>query len=1030
MLVCRQRLFPPVLPCVIKVAGSACGRIVAIGLLAALASSPCFAQRRSAPALEDAEVRFVEAMRERGYFDLTLDYLTRAKAAPETTSAALLARLPYEQAVTQLEQARTLTGDERDAAVSAAKNSLEAFLNASDNKQLAAEGSSRLAAALAADGLLTLAGAKKVGGDQDAARAQARQSYEEARKLYQQSEKQYDQALDDYKAVKPGSSEAALRLRLRIQLAGVRVTGSRMLYEQAKTYSEESSEFKQLNEKAAKELLGHYDKYYEFPVGLYSHLYEGWCYQALGQHKLAMGCFEDLITQDPEDPSFRTLITLGHTYLTKSLVAQEKHEKALEQGEAWLEELPRSDQLSPAGGSLKYQLGEAAVAAARAASGNDQRRLYLQASEWLRESSRTPNEFQADARKQLATVNRKLGTETESSLETFADAYQTGRNALLAIRPAGLSGDGEEEAAELRRKATVAYQAALLLVEQDTEVEKLNEVRHALSYLYWESKDYLQAAAIAEFLARNYSEDRIAEKSARLALASLDALFMEAAAEGGVSSESFEAQQLTEFANFITRQWSGQQLADTGFSLLMKVALQSGNLAAARSAIQEVPEARRTPLELRLAAASWEQAKRQSATAGDDLSARSAAQQARDTATKLLAEVFAKARNQREIDQSTATVALYLSQAMLDAGEASGAIKLLEDKKVGPLALVSAKAAAVDRPGYSAEAYKAALRAYVSATPPQTEDALKTMNQLEQAVGDGDAAEQTLRRIYLGLGLQLQQQIKELTAAGKQQEASRVVKAFAVFLERLRERSGDADWVNQQWIGQTFFNLGEGLATGSGSAADASPQRKSYYERAAEVFGSMIDRAKQQPDFLPSENSLLAARLQLAQSQRKMGNYAEALDTFSSILLEKQTILDVQKAAAYTFQEWGADGNPEQLKSAVGGGRTVAGSNKKLIWGWSKMAQIVGRLSQKQPKYKDLYFECWLNVAKCRYLGANQKSGAERDKYLSSARRTIRSMAQQYPNLGGPERQRDFDRLLKQVQQLDGKEPVGLAEFK
>lgn len=1001
---------------------------VGLFLLLAAATSPCFGQSRNEDSVaEDSEVRFVEAMRERGYFDLTLEYLERTKAEPESSSLELQSRLPYEQAVTQLEQARTMTGSQREQAVSAAKQSLEAFLESSDNKQLAAEGSSRLAAALAGDGLLALAEAEKPGGNKTASRKEARESYQQARELYQQSEQQYDEALDAYKAVKPGSPEARLRLKLRMQLAGIRVTGSRMLYEQAKTYGEKSNQFKQLNEQAAKELLAHYDKYYEFPVGMYAHLYEGWCYQALGQHKLAMGCFEDLIAQDAEDPIFRTIATLGHAYLTKSLVATGQYDKAFSQSGAWLEELSRSEQLSPAAAALQYQLGEAALAASKDASGTDQKRLLMQASELYRDSTRVRSEYQAEARTRLAAVSGQLGTEKES-LKTFADAYQAGRNAMLAIKPAGLAG-GEQEADELRAKAMTAYRAALLLVEDDTEIEKLNEVRHALSYLYWEAGDHLKAAAIGEFLAKNYSEDRIAEKAARLALASLDALFIAATAEGEASGDSFEAEQLTSFAEFITRQWSGQPLADTGFSLLMKVALQSGNLAAAKQAISEVPEERRTPLELRLAAASWEQATRQSATAGDDLSARSAAQQAKQTAKELLSEVFAKTGQQREVDQATATVALYLSQALLDSGEASAALKLLENEKSGPLALVRADAAAVDRPGYAAEAYKAALRAYVSATPPQTDKALKTMDELEATVGGEGGSKDSLTRIYFGLGLQLQQQIKELTAAGKREEASRVVKAFAVFLDRLNEQSGDADWVNQQWIGQTFYNLGEGLATSSSIASEASPERKGYYERASKVFQAMIDRARENPDFAPSENSLLAARVQLGQSQRKRGDYEQALDTFSSILLEKQSILDVQKAAAYTFQEWGADGAPQQLRSAVAGGRSVAGSGKKLIWGWSKMAGIAARFARQQPKYKDLFFECWLNVAKCRYLGGKQESGAARSEELSKARRTIRSMVQQYPDLGGPERQRDFDLLLKQIQQLEGKEPVGLDEF-
>src|SRR5690606_33930527 len=116
--------------------------------------------------------------------------------------------------------------------------------------------------------------------------------------------------------------------------------------------------------------------------------------------------------------------------------------------------------------------------------------------------------------------------------------------------------------------------------------------------------------------------------------------------------------------------------------------------------------------------------------------------------------------------------------------------------------------------------HKAALRAYVSTTPPQSEKAIATMAALEKAVEqlgadrDGDR----LTRIYVSLGLQLQQQIESFLAAGKQKEADALIAAFATFLDKLADRRGDVDGATQQWINQTYFNLAEGLGD---SAADA-----------------------------------------------------------------------------------------------------------------------------------------------------------------------------------------------------------------
>ncbi|MEM8866333.1 MAG: hypothetical protein AAGF31_12380, partial [Planctomycetota bacterium] len=228
-----------------------------------------------------------------------------------------------------------------------------------------------------------------------------------------------------------------------------------------------------------------------------------------------------------------------------------------------------------------------------------------------------------------------------------------------------------------------------------------------------------------------------------------------------------------------------------------------------------------------------------------------------------------------------------------------------------------------------------------------------------------------------------------------------------------------------QWIGQTFANLGEGLAA---DGADAET-RQSYFDEAAAVFQAMIDRAATEPDFPPTSNSVLAVRVQLGNALRNSGEYEQSLDIFSSILLERQLLLDVQKSAAYTYQQWGRAEDPSQLLNAIRGGRIDSSTGKNLIWGWSRLASVAGRVAKQQPKYKDLFFECWLNVARCRYFAAEQADGAERSKQLSSARRTLRSVVRQYPDLGGPQRRADFDRLLKQIQQLEGKEPVGLEEL-
>ena len=833
-------------------------------------------------------------MRDRGHFDLALEYLDAAEKS-RAVSEEFRGRLDYERAATRLQQAQRM-GDaaERERAVSRARKSLESYLASTDDAALAAEGSGKLAAALAEQGRVGIVKAERLTRADDKAEKNrllqsARKSYDDARKLYQRAEADYSKAVDALKVVKPGSPEARRRLNLKMRLAGVRVMGARSLYDKAKSYGKSSKTFKQLNEEAATELVEHADRYYDQPIGMYASLYEGWCYQAVGNHKLAVGCFEELTSQDGSVDAFREVITLGHVYLALSRIAQKQYESAYEGATDWLGELS-ANELPVASAALKYQAGDAARLLAESEQGGDKRRRLVRAQQLLRQAGRVPGEFQSDARLKLADVNEALGAE-DQPLATFADAYQAGKDAVSMMNASKLSAkvaetnnpdaaaDLKSRVSEAQQTAREAFLAALALVDDETQVARVNEVRYLLSWLYWENEEYLRAAAIGEFLATAYSDDPSAKGAAKLALASFERLYNQAIEAG---ESEFERQRLKGIAQFAAKRWAGESTGNSALSVLMSLALRSGDIDDARNVVQQAPADRRASLELKLASALWERAVREAATAGDDARAQAGAQTAKDNARSLLQESYSKVKDSPKTTAALATAGLYLTQALVDEGDAAAALKVLEDKRHGPLTLVRTKDLSADRPGYAAEAYKVALRAYVSASPPRTDDALKTMDLLEKAVGSGP----TLTRVYFGLGLQLQQQIKQLTASGKGSEASRLSGAFAVFLDKLAETAGDSDWVTQQWIGQTFLNLGEGLSGGPDSA-----KREEYFAKASGAFDSMIKRAASEPAFAPSPNSVLAARMQLGQAQRAQGNYDGAIETFSSLLTERNVLL-------------------------------------------------------------------------------------------------------------------------------------------
>ena len=174
--------------------------------------------------------------------------------------------------------------------------------------------------------------------------------------------------------------------------------------------------------------------------------------------------------------------------------------------------------------------------------------------------------------------------------------------------------------------------------------------------------------------------------------------------------------------------------------------------------------------------------------------------------------------------------------------------------------------------------------------------------------------------------------------------------------------------------------------------------------------------ATKNPKLPPSDTAVLAAKLQLGECFRALGQYQEALDTFSSILNEKENSLEVQRAAALAYQERGQREDAKWFENAIHGGVMLKSTGQNRIWGWLKISKVTARPARTDEKFRDAFFESRLNVAKCRYLAAMKLEGDARQQDLVKARQSIQSVMQLYPDLGGEKWKAEFDELMKQIQ--------------
>lgn len=1001
-------------------------------LLALLVASPTPLVRAA-----DDSAKFLDAMRSRGHYDLALDFLEDAKNS-RLVSDDFKQQIPYERGATLLAKWQvTPSAAERDRLTAQITSTLSEYAAANAGTPQAADAQQQMAGLLkqiAARDLLELEAKPTPPSDAAEIKQKARDNFAKARELYQQVEKSLvDQLAQFPKALNARTQSAEIEARrdMRERLANVRWLVSDSLFLQAETYDRDSDEAKKLYNQVADECQALYDKYDGYGIGFTARVKQGECYLRLGETKKAAGCFEDVIVRGEQVDVFRPQVTEALALQAEIMLADKQYDALLQKQGKWLATARPPELREPDWLELAYYVAEAkrAKAADDEVDDADKRSLNTEAFEHYTAVAKLPGRFQNDARQILATdFAGREERDDRRQVRSFDQAMQAARDAINSMtaarqtlpaakqnNPAGVAAL-EEQAKTGQQDAVYYLDLAGTLVDDDTSVDQLNERRWLRCWLYWQDEEYYRSAVLAEFIARRYPEDPKASGAAQVALVSYQKLFNQAIEQGGADAGKAEATKLKDLASFITRRWGSSALADTAFSVLLDFSIRDKEFNVALELVNQLPEDDRAVFQARIANAMWDAQLR--AAAENDTSVDRAALQ--NEASRLMASSFDKVAADPAAADVLAASSLYLTLARLEAGDYQQAIELLEDPQRGSIALSKSNNPIASRPAYAVEAYKAALRAYVSVVPPQTDKAVATMAALEQAVGGGDP--EKLTKVYLQLGVQLQQQIKDLQAAGRIDEAKGVSEAFVAFLDKLNER-GSSDPTVRQWIAQTYYRLAEGLEGDS----SAKEQRSQYYSRAADSYQQVMN----DPNSGLTGNRLLAARLQYAQTLRHAGKFGEAMKQFESILAEKEMMIQAQTAAAYTLQEWGADSNAAKFKEALVGSGPLNDKGKHIVWGWSYLSKVASSVARSRPQlreqFKGLFYEAWLNIARVSYLRA--EGGDNPSAMLKQARKVITDMVRNYPELLTMPIREDYDELLKSIQRAQGEPTTGLSSL-
>jgi hypothetical protein len=978
---------------------------------------------------------FLAALRTRLYFDEALDYLELLKSnsqLPEEIKQQAL----YEQGVTLLQSAAGQSDlKARGTQLSKATEFFEEFHKRFPQHRLAASAETQIGNVWIERGRAE---------EQAADPAAARKCFEAARDPFTAAEKELDGQLQKIpKLIAPGEKDLqTLKRQLAGELAQVLLLRAGIDDELAKTFEANSPEAKKHLRAAAHSYAKLYETYRTRAVGLLARLWEGRCHQQMGEIKQALGCFQELMDL-PASPDTRDIKTKStrHALECWTQSGEKKYQEAIERGERWEKESGGNPTDADAL-AIRYLTALAYQAQSNGLPAKDpnRKKLALYARQYVSPVAMHPGEFQRPAKMLLVALGgSKDSKKSTGDAGTFAEAFERANQALERMQEATARLQAPQQQADkatldaVRKQknadaalAAEALRLALNLADAKTTLDDLNSARWYLCFLAWDAGDYYEAAVLGEFLARNYPDTPAGRRGARVALASFVRLYGSAKGD----DKDFESAQIQRIADMIFKRWPNEEEADEAAMTLL-------NFAASQQQFDKVLEylgkistnsPRRGQAELRTGQTLWSAYLRGSQAPDPQRPPQDKLDAMKKQAQEVLSQGIARLEATEEVDATLAGAVFAMAQICVETGQPDKAISWLEHPKMGPLTLVKAGSPVAAREGFATETYKIALRAYVAVTPQQLKKAEEAMDALEKLVqksGDAKASE-NLTAIYISLGRELQQHLQTLRKSGKVREREAVSKAFEVFLDRVTKRETGGSFASLHWVAETYYGLGSG---NDENGAPLSSKANVYFQKAITAYERMLEVAAKDPKYQAQPESLLGARLRLAECYHRSGNFDDAIKTLVTVLRQKPMLITAQVQAAEIYQDLGSS-------DSKGYALAIAGSNpgkdgKNAIWGWNKISQVVSKAMINDPKYEETFHLSRLNMAEARYRFAlGQKDKDQRTRILEAAKQDLWYTYKLYPNLGGKDKTAEYDRMLKLIQKSLGGPDSGLTEFK
>jgi len=975
---------------------------------------------------------FVARLRTAGLFDMAIAYLDRVDRMP-SLPAEFVEAVPLEKAQTYIDAAvAARTASDRDSFFVSAEEELKKFLQASDHP--------RLSEARLQLGKLQMLRARQlvVAGDpDDETRAAARESYLAASTTFQQIETRLRGLLEEMKGQRIDAAKepekALLRDQYRFEFLQALSLGAESKQLAAETHRDPAGEGKQLLEAALTTFTELSDKYGGYLQGAQALLNRGQIQRRLGQNAEALDSLLRVIEQ-PDIPQLRPVRLRAMTALLEIRLADEppKIDEAIGQAKPLVDAARPDERRSAEFAELQVTLAKAYFAlsdkaAADGKAAEAKRTRSSMARPLLASAVKIPGPHEPVAREMLAALGfepdeptaqpeftrptslEEAVARTQELLQLNEELAKT--RPLLTQRAEAGGQEGTDAAQELELldqriaegHAVIVelLRSALTLKERDPEL--LHRAHLFLAYSLFQRGEIWEAAAVGGYLSRTAPGRTEGLRGGLIALTSLQNLAQELPSE----SKPGVVRQIESLGEHLIRSWPNDRQAAAAQGVMIRLALDDDRWEDARQLILRMPEGEERLGHQRLMGQLlWNR----SLILRQENRSEEADELLPEAATELRAGLAGLPGPVTAAEPIQA--ALVLAKVELRRGDPTAALAALDDPKFGPITMLET----VTEPSenFRSDLHSVELQAVVGVMTAGGDDggellnrATEVMERLRASVADKPDANDRLTRIFLGLARDIRDQLDAADPARK----AKLVTAFKVFLDSIADSTEEPTTL--QWVGQTLLQLGE---------SSMGQQDVRAQGQAAELLASATRTLENLLGRLGDETPA-TLKYQLARAFRLSGEYKKAIDLFEEILGKTPMMIDAQIEAARSYEQWAGTLEPQfatrSFEFALMGARKDA-DGKNVIWGWGR----ISRLLSGKAEFRDTFFEARYHIALCRFMMGKT---SQENKLIEQAVADIKQVAALYPELGGPQRQRDFDLLLKEIQKALGKPPEGLS---